>query len=225
MDLGNAARNRDLRNQHVARPVQHLLFAERERLIDVQLQQAFENLGGFQQVPALHFIAILLEADLPIGLERTPTDPEVRENSRDLPVFGYPPQPDVGGVGQWHQHRHATAKSHQVESLDSGAKRTGADILDGPNALVGIYHLIANLEGHTGSPTNHRYRVLFWNWCNDPKYYAGQRFLSSTTVHKFVTSRRVSINFTTRIVKIVGKRGKSWTVGADTIHAAQLYSN
>src|ERR1035438_5540257 len=69
---GCAARNRDLRYQHVARAVQHLLFAKGERLIDVQLQQSFENLRGFQQVPALHFVAVLLEAELPIGVEGTP---------------------------------------------------------------------------------------------------------------------------------------------------------
>jgi hypothetical protein len=50
--------------------------------------------------------------------------------------------------------------------------------------LVGIHHLVANLKGHTGSPTNHRYRVLFWNWCNDPKYYSRRRSLSSGVVLK-----------------------------------------
>src|ERR1022692_152164 len=84
MNFGNAARNRDLRYQHVARAVQHLLFAKGERLIDVQLQQSFENLRGFQQVPALHFVAVLLEAELPIGVEGTPPDRQVGENSRDL---------------------------------------------------------------------------------------------------------------------------------------------
>jgi hypothetical protein len=51
MDFGNAARDGDLRNQHVARPVQHLLFAEGERFVDVQLQQALKTSAAFSRSP------------------------------------------------------------------------------------------------------------------------------------------------------------------------------
>ena len=127
----------------------------------MQLQEALEDLGAFQQVAALHFFAVLAEAHLPVRIERTPADGQVGEDSGDLPILGDPPQPDVGCVGQGHQDRHAASKPQQIELFENGAERTGADILDGSNALVGIHHLIADLKGHTGSPTNHRERVLF----------------------------------------------------------------
>src|SRR4029077_18966272 len=162
VDFSHVARDRDLRNKHVARAIQHLLFAEGKRLIDMQLQKNLKDLGGLQQVSALHFVGILLEAHLPIGVERTPAGGQVRKNSGVSPVFRTPPQPDIRRIGKRHQHRHTAAtKTEKVEFFECGAEGAGADVLDGANTLVGIYHLVADLKVHhcTGSPTNHRCQV------------------------------------------------------------------
>src|SRR5271157_766184 len=68
---------------------------------------------------------------------------------------------DIGHVGKRHQHRHAVASQAQkVELLEVRTEGSGADVFDGPNTLIGINHLIADLKSHTGSPRNHRFKVL-----------------------------------------------------------------
>ena len=85
---------------------------------------------------------------------------EIGKDSRDFPIAGHAPQTDIIRVCERHQHRHAVApESQQVEFLESGTERAGADVLDGSNALVGIDHLVANAKRHTGTPTGHAFRV------------------------------------------------------------------
>jgi hypothetical protein len=78
---------------------------------------------------------------------------KIGEHVSNLAVFGYSPQAYVGCVGKRHQHRHAVAsETQEIESLEIGSKGPGADILDGPNTLVGIYNLLADLKSHTETP-------------------------------------------------------------------------
>src|ERR1019366_1391804 len=61
-DLRHISRNGDFRCQHVARAVEQPLFVKREWLIDLNLQEALEDLRGFEKIAALQLLPILLGA-------------------------------------------------------------------------------------------------------------------------------------------------------------------
>ena len=55
----------------------------------------------------------------------------------------------------------AAGGAPHAEVLEGGTEGASADILDSPNALVGIHYFVTDLKSHhTGSPTNHRCQVL-----------------------------------------------------------------
>src|ERR1035438_4396312 len=63
------------------------------------------------------------------------------------------PQPDMSDVGKWNRDRDATVDhAQQVAFLELAPKGPSPDVLDGPNALVGIDHLFTDLKGHYGVP-------------------------------------------------------------------------
>ena len=103
----------------------------------------------------------MFESNLPIGAAHANSIGKIRQHARNLPVLGYTAQADVGRVREGHEDGHTvTTEAQKVESLECRSEGSGADILDGPNALVGINHLVTDLKSHTGSPTNHRCQVL-----------------------------------------------------------------
>src|SRR5579885_1836117 len=104
----------------------------------MNLEQPFEDLGGFQQTAALHLLCVLLEPYFPIGVRNATSVGQVRKHTRDLPVLGYPAKTDIGCVGKRNQHRHAVVtESKQIKPLKRSSKRAGADVFDRPNPLVG----------------------------------------------------------------------------------------
>ena len=126
----------------------------------MNLEQSLENFGGLQQTAALHLLGVFFKPHLPIGVQATGSVGKIGKDTRDLPGFGDPAKTNVGCVGKRDQHRYAVVtESEQIKPLEDGPKGPGADVLDRPNPLVGIHDLITDLEGHTGSPTNHRESV------------------------------------------------------------------
>src|SRR5690349_15977698 len=130
----------------------------------MDLQKALQNLGGLQQVAALHSVAVFLIANLPIRVDRAPAVGKVGENPRDLAVPGHPPQPDIGGVRKRHQYGHAVAaEPQQVELLKSRSKRPGTDILNDPDPLIRIDDFVSDAKRqHTGPPTSTCTECSIW---------------------------------------------------------------
>src|SRR5471030_617865 len=119
MNLGRVARDRDFRNQHVPGTVQHLFLTERERLVEVQLQKRFADLGGLEQISALHLLGIFLKTHFPIRVVQTETVGQERKNARNLPVLRDSPQSNIGRVGKRNQHSHTVAPEPQkIEFLE-----------------------------------------------------------------------------------------------------------
>ena len=135
-----------------------------------------------QQVAALHLLAVFLKPDFPVLVHGAPALGQMREDAGDFALLGYSPQPNMGGVGQRDHHGHAAPEAEQVKLLAGRTEWAGADILNRPNALVGIDDFIADLEAHTGSPRNHRSRVLTRGDSNVNKSYAVSCLLSSVSV-------------------------------------------
>jgi hypothetical protein len=112
VDFGYIARDRDFRDQHVPGAVEHLLFAEGKRFVDVDLQQSFKDLGDTQEVAALHPVGVLFETDFPIAVDKTGAVGQEREDSGDFPVLGDPTEADICRVGERDKDGHAiTAQS------------------------------------------------------------------------------------------------------------------
>src|ERR1035438_9658490 len=129
--------------------VQHFLLAERKRSIHVKLHQGFEHLCRQQQVAALHFYGVLFKTHLPIGTDATVSVRKIGQHARNLPILGYAPQTDVGGIRERYQDGHTVAtEAQEIESLEGRSKGSRADILDGPYSLIGIDHLVADLKSH-----------------------------------------------------------------------------
>src|SRR5205823_2205840 len=109
----------------------------------------FQDLRYSHQVAALHFVRILFEADLPVWVGRANSSGKIRQDARDLPVFGNPAQTDIGDVRKRHHYGHAViAKAEKVEPFERGSERASTNILNGSNALVGIDYFVADLERH-----------------------------------------------------------------------------
>src|SRR5690349_24041798 len=105
----------------------------------MDLKQALENFGSPQQIAALHLVGVFFKAHLPVGVDLAATVGEERKDARDFAVFRYPSEPDIGRIGKRNQYGHAVAsEAQEVKLFKSAPKIASADILDGPNTLVGI---------------------------------------------------------------------------------------
>src|ERR1700693_4244749 len=68
IEFGEAARNGELGDQHVAGAFQHFLFAKRQRLFRLQYQQSLQDFGDLEQAAVPHLVRVFLVAVLPVGL-------------------------------------------------------------------------------------------------------------------------------------------------------------
>src|SRR5882724_12740402 len=60
------SRNGEFGDQHVARTVEHLLLAERKRLVELLNQQALHHLCNVEKAPRLHLFRVFPKAILPV---------------------------------------------------------------------------------------------------------------------------------------------------------------
>ena len=143
----------------MARAVQHLFLAERERLFDLQQQQALQHFRYVQQAAGQHLFRILFEPRLPVCMEVAASARQERQHARDFGVASDLAQSDGTHVGKGHHHGHAAVdQTQEIEFFELGAEGTTADVLDGADSLVGVHHLVTDFEGHTENPStlNHR---------------------------------------------------------------------
>src|ERR1035441_5130156 len=57
-DLRHISGNGDFRGEHVMRAVEHSLLVKGKRLVDLNLQEALEDLRGLEKIAALHLLTI-----------------------------------------------------------------------------------------------------------------------------------------------------------------------
>ena len=161
MNLRHGAGDGDLGDEHIRTRSSIFLAEGGSRLIDMELQQALKPAAALTAGPRSAFLSrVLFEPDFPVRDSRSNPVGQVgknREISRSLVTRRRPILAafENGTKTVIHCIRSEAGKT------ECRAKRAGADIFDGPNTLVGIDDFIANLESHTGSPTNHRCQVFF----------------------------------------------------------------
>jgi hypothetical protein len=123
---------------------------------------------------------MFLEAGLPITTGMADAACEESKYACYLAVPGDGSQPHNFHVGEWHHHRHAgVQEAEQIELLELSTKGTGADVLDGGHPLVGVHHLLTDLEGHS----------------KDPCLYTGaELYYSKLTRYKMIKLTIVNVN-------------------------------
>src|SRR5437868_10150459 len=140
-------RHRQFADQQIARPFQHLLLAERQRLGLVQHQQALQHASDFEQRAGAHALGVFLEAVLPISIVQALAIRKKIKDFLDFPVAHHPPQANAIDVVEGnHDLQTAGLDLKQVKLLDGGADRPTADLLDHAYTVVGVHNFIADVE-------------------------------------------------------------------------------
>src|SRR6516162_9101488 len=134
-------------DQQVARALQHLLFAERQRLRLMQHEQALQHPRHFQQGSGPHALRVLLEAVLPVGVAETLAICKKIKDLLDFAVPYHAPQPHAADVVERNPDLQAAGfDAHQVEFFYGGTDRQAADLLDDADTVVGIDNFVADVE-------------------------------------------------------------------------------
>ena len=141
------SRQGQLANQQVAGTLEHLLLTERQALHLLEDEQAFQHRCHIQQRAGTHAIGVLFETVFPVGGAVTVAVFQITENLLDFPVLYDRPQADIRyAVERNRNFEVAGFYVQEVIALDLRAQGAGADLLDDPNAVVGINNAVAYLK-------------------------------------------------------------------------------
>src|SRR5271165_2861232 len=141
-------RHRQLADQKVARPFEHFLFAEAERLGLRQEKEALEDDGYIEQGSGSHLVGIFLKPVFPIGGVFALTVAQELDDLLHLAVAHHASQTDrLDVVERHHDLQAAGFDLEQVEFFDLGADCPAADLFDDTYPMVRVDDLVSDTKG------------------------------------------------------------------------------
>jgi hypothetical protein len=141
------ARHGEFADDEVAGALQHLLFAKRKRFGLVQRDQALEDTGDLEQRTGAHAVGIFLEAVFPVAVAAIFVYGQDVQNFLDFSIADYTAQTYAAGIlARYHHLEAARFDVKEVKPFDCGTYRAAADLLDNPNAVIGIDNLVTDVK-------------------------------------------------------------------------------
>jgi hypothetical protein len=142
------------RDQQETRPVQHPLFAERQRLNSAQVDEILEDFGDVMDRTRPHFLGVFLEAVFPIFLCEELIAGEEGKEVFNVPPFDNLSKANVPGIRRGHHHQDVIRTySEEIKLLESTLNQSIGDLLDNPDSMIRVYDLVAYLKCIHANPT------------------------------------------------------------------------